>query len=86
MRVVVKLFALASQRAGTRNLAVDLPEPASVADLRRALALASPALAPLVPALMVAVDLEYADDARAITPASDVSAFPPVSGGAESRP
>ncbi len=81
MRIVVKLFALAAQRAGTPTLTLNLTEPASVADLRQALAVASPTLAPLVPSLMIAVDRDYADDRYPLGPDSDVAAFPPVSGG-----
>jgi len=81
VRVDVKLFALARDRAGVPSLAVDLPEPATVADLRRSLAVACPALAPLLPSLMIAVDSDYADDARAIPPGAEVAAIPPVSGG-----
>ena len=81
MRVTVHLFALAKQRAGQPRVIVDLTEPATIADLRRALAEQQPKLAPLVPNLMIAVDAEYADDARVIPRGAEVAAFPPVSGG-----
>jgi len=64
MKVNVKLFAVAKQRAGVGQVAVELPDAATVADLKRALAASFPALAPLVPNLMIAVDAEYADDDR----------------------
>ncbi|HWE38690.1 MAG TPA: MoaD/ThiS family protein [Isosphaeraceae bacterium] len=86
MRIDVQLFALLRQRVGAAVLALEVPEGATVGDLRRALAEARPDLAPLVPTLHVAVDSEYADDARTIAPGSEVAAFPPVSGGAPRSP
>lgn len=81
MRVVIRLFALAKDRAGRAELVLELPEPATVADLKRALASAVPELAPLVPNLMIAVDAEYAGDSQVVRPGADVAAIPPVSGG-----
>jgi molybdopterin converting factor subunit 1 len=81
MKVHVRLFALARQRAGRSEVVVELPEPATVADLKRSLAEAIPELAPLVSSLMIAVDSEYAGDDRVITPGSEVAVIPPVSGG-----
>jgi molybdopterin converting factor small subunit len=80
--VSVRLFAIARQRAGRAEIAVDLVEPATVADLRRALAVECPELAPLLPNLMIAVNAEYADEGHAIPPGADLAAIPPVSGGA----
>lgn len=86
MQVNVKLFAVAKQRAGAGQVTVELPEVATVADLKRALVETFPALAPLVPNLMIAVDAEYAGDDRQITPGSEVAAIPPVSGGRPTVP
>ena len=83
MRVTVRLFAVARQRAGCPEVMLDLPEPATVAALKRALAAECPALAPLVPALMFAVAADYAADDTAIPPGAEVAAIPPVSGGAD---
>lgn len=82
MRVEVRLFAVARQRAGQPSIAVDLPDGATVADLKRALAAGHPELAPLVPSLMIALDADYAPDDRPISPGAEVAAIPPVSGGA----
>ena len=81
MQVDLRLFALARQRAGRPVVTLELPEPARVADLRRALATAYPDLAPLLPNLMIAVNAEYADDDREVPPGAEVAAIPPVSGG-----
>jgi molybdopterin converting factor subunit 1 len=80
--VNVRLFAVARQRAGRAEVALELPEPATVATLRRALAGACPELAPLMPNMKFAVDAEYAHDDNAPIPAgAELAAIPPVSGG-----
>ena len=86
MRLTVRLFAVARQRAGRAEVVLDLPEPATVVDLKRALAEDCPALASLLPNLRFAVDAEYAlDDHTAIPPGAEVAAIPPVSGGTPGR-
>ncbi|MDB5350231.1 MAG: molybdopterin converting factor, subunit 1 [Planctomycetota bacterium] len=81
MRIEVRLFAVARQRVGSPTLTIDLPELATVADLRHALAASAPSLADLLPKLMIAVDSEYADDDRKLSTYSEVAVIPPVSGG-----
>ena len=81
MKVHVRLFALARQRAGRPEVVVELPEPATVADLKRALAEAFPELAALASSVMIAVDSEYAGDDQVVSPGSEVAVIPPVSGG-----
>ncbi|MBX6315965.1 MAG: MoaD/ThiS family protein [Isosphaeraceae bacterium] len=87
MRATIRLFALAKQRAGRPQVELDLPEPATVADLKRALGAAVPSLAPLLPNLLIAVDAEYAADDRPIPPGAELAVIPPVSGGgSEAKP
>ena len=81
MQVRVKLFALAKQLANGDNLFVAVPATATVRDVRRGLAEACPALAGLMPQMLIAVDAEYANDATPVTPASEIACIPPVSGG-----
>ena len=81
MKVHVRLFALARQRAGRPEVVVELPEPATVADLKRSLVEALPELAPLASSLMIAVDSEYAGDDQVVAPGSEIAVIPPVSGG-----
>jgi molybdopterin converting factor subunit 1 len=84
--VTVRLFALARQRVGRPQVVLDLPEPATVGDLKRVLAAEHPELAPLVPNLLIAVGAEYAPDDRPVSAGDDVAVIPPVSGGAAGRP
>ena len=86
MRVSIRLFALARQRAGRPVVDLDVPEPATVAAVKRALAEAVPELAPLLPSLLLAVDAEYAADDQLIRPGAEVAAILPVSGGESDGP
>ena len=81
MIVQVKLFAVVRQLAGSEVVAVDLPDGATVSDLRSALVKQFPDLAGLAGHVMVAVNMEYAADDRRITPDTEVACIPPVSGG-----
>jgi len=86
MRYEVRAFGGLAERAGLTMLVVELPEGATVLELRRAIAAAHPTLAPLLPSVAVAVDLEIADDATVLTGAEEVALLPPVAGGAGDGP
>jgi MoaE-MoaD fusion protein len=85
--VEVRLFGGLSERVGASTIELELPEEATVADLRTAVAERYPTIAPLLARVNVAVDLEVA---RADTPLAGARAFallPPVAGGsAADRP
>ncbi len=81
MKITVQLFARARDLAGTGRAELDLPAAASIADLRQSLAARFPEMSPLVPKLLVAIGTEYADDRAVLEPETQVSCFPPVSGG-----
>ncbi len=74
--LTVRLFAVARERAGRAEIKIDLPLPATVADLRLVLALQYPELAPLAPKVSIAVDSEYATDTTLILPVRQVGAHP----------
>jgi molybdopterin synthase sulfur carrier subunit len=81
MNVRVRLFAAARQAAGRDTVDLDLPQGATIGQLRRRLVQQVPQLCGLVGQLMFAVDAEYARDSDEIPPAADVACIPPVSGG-----
>jgi molybdopterin converting factor small subunit len=82
VRVNVRLFALARQRAGRAEVALDVADPVTVAAVKAALAAACPELAPLVPQMLIAVNADYAGDEQGpIPPGAEVAAILPVSGG-----
>ena len=81
MRVCVKLFAIARELMGRDEVALELPDRATAADVRQALVHAAPALDRVLPHSLLAVDAQYADDATPIAEYSEVALIPPVSGG-----
>jgi molybdopterin converting factor subunit 1 len=81
VKVRVRLFAVARELAGTESLVVDVPDPATVAQLRRALADAMPALGPVVPHVLFAVGSQYVSDQHVLSTGVEVACIPPVSGG-----
>tara|TARA_B100000029_G_scaffold161389_3_gene157355 strand:- start:508 stop:753 length:246 start_codon:yes stop_codon:yes gene_type:complete len=81
VKLDVQLFARARDLAESPQVTIDLDEPASVSDVRTALASAVPELAPLADRLLIAVGTDYADDGTPVTHSDLVACFPPVSGG-----
>ena len=81
MNVRVRLFAAAKQVAGQDSVAVELPEGATIADLRRRLADDIPQLSGLLDRALFSVNLKYADDDGRIPSDAEVACIPPVSGG-----
>ena len=81
MIVEVKLFAVAKQRVGTATCTVELPDSATVADLRRELSRQVPELADVMSSMLFAVGTEYATDSTIISAGDEIACIPPVSGG-----
>ena len=85
MEVTIRLFAMLRERAGAREISLELPDGARVADAIDALGEIAAGL-PLV----MAVNREYAPEDRVLDPGDELALIPPVSGGAgpsaESRP
>jgi molybdopterin converting factor subunit 1 len=81
VKLRVKLFAVARERAGTGCLEIELPDETSVGQLRRAIAEQHPSLADVLPHVRFAVNNDYAGDGERIPAAAEVAIIPPVSGG-----
>jgi molybdopterin synthase catalytic subunit len=75
-------FATAADALGTGERDLELPDGATVADLRRVLEGAHPALKPHWPRLAVAIDGRLAGPQAALPDGCEVALLPPVSGGA----
>lgn len=86
IRVRLRLFAVQRELAGSRELAVELVAPSTVADAWDALASRVPAVAPGRPFVRYAVNGTWAADDAALEDGDEVAIIPPVSGGAETRP
>jgi molybdopterin converting factor small subunit len=74
------MFAAARDAVGS-SVDVEVPDGATVADLRSQLITDYPQLAELIRRAMFAVDASYASEQSTICGASDVACIPPVSGG-----
>ena len=83
MHVEVRAFGGVAERAGLTVLPLELPDGATVARLRAALADAFPDVAPLLPRCAVAVDLEVATDDLVLHGGEEIAVLPPVAGGAD---
>ena len=79
--VAVRLFARFRDAAGVDAVAITLPQPATVADLRRHLGERFPALGGLLARSALAVNGEFADDDIPVSADDEVALIPPVSGG-----
>lgn len=81
MRVTVRFFASARDRAGVASAELELPGDAGVAELRAAIGARFPELAPHLEQTRLAVDLEFAGDETELVEGAEVAVIPPVSGG-----
>ena len=79
----VLFFATLKDRAGQREVNLELPEGSRVEELKQVLAESIPGLSPLLPTALVAVNHEYATGEEVIPAGAEVALFPPVSGGAD---
>ncbi len=78
----VLFFATLREASGVREAEVELPEGATVADLKQALVERFPALEPHLPNTIVAFHYAYAFDEDPLpTEGGEIALFPPVSGG-----
>lgn len=81
MTLNVMLFAAARDMAGADSVAIELPDAATVADLRAELARRVPALAKLLAKSAIAVNQDFAEGGLFLEPTDEVAIIPPVSGG-----
>jgi molybdopterin synthase catalytic subunit len=86
MRIRVRLFAVQRELAGTREVALDVPPDATVADAWEALAQRYPALGPGRDFVRFARNGVYADADTALGDGDEVAMIPPVSGGGGAAP
>ncbi|MEM7675683.1 MAG: molybdenum cofactor biosynthesis protein MoaE [Myxococcota bacterium] len=82
MRFRVRLFAICRERAQRDEVEIELSEgTANVAAVKSAIARQYPALAPLLPAVRVAVNETFGLDDDPVQPTDELALIPPVSGG-----
>jgi molybdopterin converting factor subunit 1 len=77
----VLFFASLADRAGVRRLTMALEPGDTIATVRERLGARFPAITPILPRVLFALDEEYADAATAVTAGATLALIPPVSGG-----
>jgi molybdopterin converting factor subunit 1 len=77
----VLLFARARDLIGADRVEVEMPEPATVGELRRILVRQFPNLAGLIEKSAFAINDEFAADEAPIPAVAEIALLPPVSGG-----
>ena len=81
MRVTIRLFARLRDLAGSGELTREIPGPATVQTVWRALTTEIPSLGEYERTLSVAINAEYSRMAAAVQDGDEVAFLPPVSGG-----
>jgi MoaE-MoaD fusion protein len=79
-------FARYKDMAGQSQATIEMPEDATVADLRARVGELFPSVRPLVAHALVAVNQNFAFDEETIPAMAEVALFPPVSGGQQEWP
>src|SRR5437762_1562191 len=82
MRVDVLFFAVLRERLGRERASLELPDGATVGRLLEELAVAHPALPPLLGRVQVAVNRSMVKPDHVLGAGDEVALIPPVSGGA----
>lgn len=79
--VTLRLFARARDLAGSEHVKLKLRRSGTIRDLKAELAARHPALRPLIPSLLVAINNNYVGDEQPVIADAEIACFPPVSGG-----
>jgi molybdopterin synthase catalytic subunit len=81
MRVRIRLFAIQRELVGAREIPLELPDGATVADAWDDLVARHPALAPGRDSVRFAVNAAYAGSTTMLADGDELAMIPPVSGG-----
>lgn len=81
IRITVKFFAMARDRAGTGEWQVDLDNGATVTAAGEMLAKRFPGLRQMLLRVAFAVNQSYADRSAVLQDGDELAVIPPVSGG-----
>jgi molybdopterin converting factor subunit 1 len=81
MIVTVKLFAAARETTGAEEVILELPDGATIADVKHILSKIFPQIDGLLSRSAIARNQDYALDTDAVAPTDELAVIPPVSGG-----
>ncbi len=79
--IKVLFFASLKNLVGVPEIQLEIPNAASVSDLKALLEVHYPQLAPALKSSLVSVNMEFAFDEDTLPASAEVALFPPVSGG-----
>jgi molybdopterin converting factor subunit 1 len=80
MKINILAFGIARDIVGGFQIPIEMPDLATVADVKQTLIERFPDFQKLA-SLRVAVNAEYANDSDVLTPNDEIVLIPPVSGG-----
>ena len=83
MKINVLFFASFKEKAGVSRSTLELPEEATVAELKSRLVEVYPQLGGLIDRSVISINQEFAFAGDVVPPDAEVALFPPVSGGSE---
>ncbi len=82
MKHEILLLGVTRELLARDRVTIELPEDATVADLRTGLTTAHPALESVLPTCAIAIDHRYRDDEAPLSRTNhEIALVPPVSGG-----
>lgn len=81
MQVKVRCFAWAREVTGEDEVELEIPEGATVTDLRAALGEKYPPFAKRMESIAVSVNQEFAGERQGISAGDELALIPPISGG-----
>ncbi len=81
MMIELLLFASSKDLFGKSQITIELPDEATVGDLKAALKERQPDAASLIQRCAFSVDQQYATDTTVILAKHEIAMIPPVSGG-----
>jgi len=80
-RIKVLFFATLRDRAGTKNVDLEIPAETTVQDLKDLVVDAYPGLKETMDTVVISINREFAFDESIVPENAEVAMFPPVSGG-----
>ncbi len=83
IKVTVLFFATFRDKAGVKQVALEIPEGTTVAGLRQIIVERFPGLRDLAEHALTSINKEFAFDDQIVPEGAEVAWFPPVSGGSE---
>ena len=81
MQIIITLFALLREKAGTETVLLDVPPQARLSQAVAQLLQQYPALTPYMERVRYARHMEFAEMDSLLTEGDEIALIPPVSGG-----